>query len=95
MIPWGSNLGSVKCVIADIDAGILFVFAVGSLGVYGIVLGGWSSNSKYPFLGAIRSTAQLISYLRLSGCKVGLLINFNVKWLVDEGIKRIVNGFPD
>ena len=40
-------------------------------------------------------TAQLISYLRLSGCKVGLLINFNVKWLVDEGVKRIVNGFPD
>ena len=40
-------------------------------------------------------TAQLISYLRLSGRKVGLLIHFNVKWLVDEGIKRIVNGFPD
>ena len=39
--------------------------------------------------------AQLLSYLRLSGCKVGLLINFNVKWLVADGIKRIVNGFPD
>lgn len=39
--------------------------------------------------------AQLLSYLRLSGCKVGLLINFNVKWLVENGIKRIVNGFPD
>ena len=39
--------------------------------------------------------AQLLSYLRLSGCKVGLLINFNVKWLVEDGIKRIVNGFPE
>jgi GxxExxY protein len=39
--------------------------------------------------------AQLLSYLRLSGCKVGLLINFNVKWLVKDGLKRIVNGFPD
>ena len=40
-------------------------------------------------------SAQLLSYLRLSGCKVGLLINFNVKWLVQDGIKRVVNGFPD
>jgi GxxExxY protein len=39
--------------------------------------------------------AQLLSYLRLSGCKVGLLINFNVKWLVEDGIKRLINGFPD
>jgi len=39
-------------------------------------------------------SAQLLSYLRLSGCKVGLLLNFNVKWLVDDGIKRVVNGFP-
>jgi GxxExxY protein len=40
-------------------------------------------------------SAQLLSYLRLSGCKVGLLINFNVKWLVEDGVKRVVNGFPD
>ncbi len=40
-------------------------------------------------------TAQLLSYLRLSGCTVGLLINFNVKWLVEDGIKRVVNGFPE
>jgi GxxExxY protein len=39
--------------------------------------------------------AQVLSYLRLSGCKVGLLINFNVKWLVEDGLKRIVNGFPE
>ena len=40
-------------------------------------------------------SSQLLSYLRLSGCKVGLLINFNVKWLVDDGLKRVVNGFPE
>jgi len=40
-------------------------------------------------------SAQLLPYLRLSGCKVGLLLNFNVKWLVDDGIKRVVHGFPD
>ena len=62
VVPFGSYLGEVKCVIADIDAGILFVFSIASLGVYGIVLGGWASNSKYPFLGGIRSTAQMISY---------------------------------
>ena len=62
VIPWGSYLGEVKCVISDLDVGILFVFAITSLAVYGIVLAGWSSNSKYPFLGAIRSSAQMISY---------------------------------
>lgn len=62
VIPWGSMLGTMKCVIADVDSGILLCFAVGSLGVYGIVLGGWASNSKYPFLGGIRASAQLISY---------------------------------
>jgi NADH-quinone oxidoreductase subunit H len=49
-------------ILADLDIGILFVLAVSSLGVYGIVLAGWSSNSKYPFLGGIRSSAQMISY---------------------------------
>lgn len=49
-------------VLAELDIGILFIFAVSSLGVYGIVLAGWSSNSKYPFLGGIRASAQMISY---------------------------------
>ncbi len=49
-------------VIADINVGILFVLAISSLGVYGVIMGGWSSNSKYPFLGALRSSAQMISY---------------------------------
>jgi NADH-quinone oxidoreductase subunit H len=66
VIPWGSALPvfgyDVKCVIADLNIGILFPFAFASLSVYGIVLAGWASNSKYPFLGGIRASAQMISY---------------------------------
>jgi len=62
VVPFGSTLFGVPMVIADINVGILFVFAIASLGVYGIVLGGWASNSKYPFLGGVRSSSQLISY---------------------------------
>jgi NADH-quinone oxidoreductase subunit H len=49
-------------VIADINVGILYIFAISSLGVYGVIIGGWASNSKYPFLGALRSAAQMVSY---------------------------------
>ena len=62
VVPFGSRLGEQKMVIADLDVGILFTFGVVSLGVYGIVLAGYASNSKYPFLGGIRSGAQMISY---------------------------------
>ena len=57
VIPFGADQ-----VLADINVGILYIFAVSSLGVYGIIMGGWASNSKYPFLGAIRSAAQMVSY---------------------------------
>jgi NADH-quinone oxidoreductase subunit H len=62
VVPFGSTLFGVPMVIADINVGVLFVFAIASLGVYGIVIAGWSSNSKYPFLGGVRSTSQMISY---------------------------------
>src|SRR3954471_10510121 len=62
VIPFGSNIGNQKAVIADLNVGILYTFGIVSLGVYGIVLAGYASNSKYPFLGGIRSSAQMISY---------------------------------
>jgi len=61
-IPFGSELFGTKLVVADINVGLLFMFAISSVSVYGIVLAGWSSNSKYPFLGGIRSSSQMISY---------------------------------
>src|SRR5207249_1090120 len=62
VVPFGSTLFGVPMVIADINVGVLFVFAIASLGVYGIVIAGWASNSKYPFLGGVRSSSQMISY---------------------------------
>ena len=62
LISWAVIPFSDNFVLADINVGILYLFAVSSLGVYGIIMGGWSSNSKYPFLGAIRSAAQMVSY---------------------------------
>jgi len=62
VIPFGPEVNGIKLVIADLNVGILWVFAIASLGVYGIVIAGWASNSKYPFLGGIRSSAQMISY---------------------------------
>lgn len=93
VIPFGSNLGDQKMVIADLDVGILYTFGIVSLGVYGIVLAGYASNSKYPFLGGIRSSAQMISYEIAMGMSVVTLflivgdLNLSkvIQWQVDHG----------
>jgi NADH-quinone oxidoreductase subunit H len=92
-IPFGSEFLGVKMVVADINVGLLFMFAISSVSVYGIVLAGWSSNSKYPFLGGIRSTSQMISYelcMGLSAVPVLLVcgstgLSSIVNYQVDEG----------
>src|SRR5580765_8627834 len=93
VVPFGSTLFGVPMVIADVNVGIFFVFAISSLGVYGIVIGGWASNSKYPFLGGICSSAQMLSYelsLGLSVIPIFLLIgNLRltevVRYQIDHG----------
>src|SRR6059036_450695 len=93
IIPFGSQLGGQKMVIADLNVGILYSFGIVSLGVYGIVLAGYAANSKYPFLGGIRSSAQMISYeiaMGMSVIPVFLLVgNLNlskvIKYQADHG----------
>ena len=91
-LPWGYTMKSPG-VIADVGIGVLLVFALASLSVYGIVLAGWSSNSKYPFLGGIRSSAQMISYEVSMGLSVipiflvmgNLRLSDVVQYQVDHG----------
>jgi NADH-quinone oxidoreductase subunit H len=75
IIPWSEPTPGDVWAIGDVNAGILFILALTSLGVYGISLGGWASGSKYPLLGSVRSTAQMISYeLSMSMSLIGVLI---------------------
>ena len=95
VIPFGKEL-----VLANINVGILYLFAVSSLSVYGIIMGGWASNSKYPFLGAIRSAAQMVSY----EVSIGIIIinvllcvgslNLNKIVLAQENVWFIFPLFP-
>ena len=93
VIPFGSRLGEHQMVIADLNIGILYTFGIVSLGVYGIVLAGYASNSKYPFLGGIRSSAQMISYeiaMGMSVIPVFMLVgNLNlssvIAWQAENG----------
>ena len=69
VIPWGEGL-----VVSDLNVGVLYLFALSSLGVYAIILAGWSSGSRYPFLGGIRSAAQMISYEVSIGCVLLIIV---------------------
>ena len=86
VIPFGSQLGHQQMVIADLNVGILYTFGIVSLGVYGIVLAGYAANSKYPFLGGIRSSAQMISYeisMGMSVIPVFLIVgNLNLSQII-------------
>ena len=91
LIAWAVIPFSNEFVLADINVGILYIFAVSSLGVYGIIMGGWASNSKYPFLGAIRSAAQMVSY----EVSIGIII-INVLLCVGSlNLSDIVNAQKD
>jgi NADH-quinone oxidoreductase subunit H len=100
LIAWAVIPFSKEMVLANINVGILYLFAVSSLSVYGIIMGGWASNSKYPFLGAIRSAAQMISY----EVSIGIIIinvllcvgslNLNKIVLAQENVWFIFPLFP-
>jgi len=86
VIPFGSQIGQQQMVISDLNVGILYTFGIVSLGVYGIVLAGYAANSKYPFLGGIRSSAQMISYeisMGMSVIPVFLIVgNLNLSQII-------------
>ena len=70
LLSWAVIPVDYKLVLSDINVGIMYIFAISSLGIYGIIMAGWSSNSRYAFLGALRSAAQMISY----EVSIGLII---------------------
>jgi len=100
LIAWAVIPFSNEMVLANINVGILYLFAVSSLSVYGIIMGGWASNSKYPFLGAIRSAAQMVSYeVSIGIVIVNVLLcvgslNLNKIVLAQENVWFIFPLFP-
>ena len=100
LIAWAVIPFSETQVLANINVGILYLFAVSSLSVYGIIMGGWASNSKYPFLGAIRSAAQMVSYeVSIGVIIINVLLcvgslNLNDIVLAQEKIWFIIPLFP-
>ncbi|MDA7714196.1 NADH-quinone oxidoreductase subunit NuoH [Candidatus Pelagibacter sp.] len=100
LVSWAVIPFSATQVLADINIGILYLFAVSSLGVYGIIMGGWASNSKYPFLGAIRSAAQMVSYeVSIGVIIINVLLcvgslNLNDIVMAQENIWFVIPLFP-
>ena len=100
LVSWAVIPFSATQVLADINVGILYLFAVSSLGVYGIIMGGWASNSKYPFLGAIRSAAQMVSYeVSIGVIIINVLLcvgslNLNDIIMAQENLWFIIPLFP-
>lgn len=98
VIPFGSSIHSQKLVIANLNVGILYTFGIVSLGVYGIVLAGYAANSKYPFLGGIRSSAQMISYeiaMGMSVIPVFLLVgDLNLGAVIDYQSGSLFSWLP-
>ncbi len=100
LMGWGVIPFSPFAVYADINLGVLYLFAVSSLGVYGIIMSGWSSNSKYAFLGALRSTAQMISYEVSIGFIISTIIlcvgSFNLTQIIlaQDSIWFFIPFFP-
>jgi NADH-quinone oxidoreductase subunit H len=93
VIPFGTNFGSQRAQLTDLNVGLLFVLAMGSLQVYGIVLAGWASGSNYPLLGAVRSSAQMISYEIAQGLSlVGVFMTAGT--LSAAGIVAAQHGDP-
>jgi NADH-quinone oxidoreductase subunit H len=87
LIPFGPAtvyiLGQpTQLVVANVDIGLLFLFAITSIGVYGVALAGWSSNSKYPLLGGLRSSAQMISFNEIIAHQQGYFLHFIPRWNV-------------
>jgi NADH-quinone oxidoreductase subunit H len=80
-------------VIADLNVGILYLFAMSSLGVYGIIIGGWASNSKYPFLGALRSAAQMVSYEVSIGFIIVTVLLFAGSMRLSDIVELQAGGF--
>lgn len=97
VIPFGSTLGNPanKMVIADLNIGILYTFGIVSLSVYGIVMAGYAANSKYPFLGGIRSSAQMISYELSLGLSVVPLFMLIADPSFDKLIASATNGWRE
>jgi NADH-quinone oxidoreductase subunit H len=95
VIPFGDGL-----VLADINVGILYLFAISSMGVYGIIMAGWASNSRYAFLGALRSSAQMVSYeISMGLIIISVLItagSLNLSAIVraQEGLWYVIPHFP-